>query len=120
MAEDPPKNEKTARLPATATIPFPSKTGLGAAPSPQDTSSFRSVSQPLDAIKRSDYRLPQPQKEGVLGIFVAVIAVLAILVAFGWSYWSLRAYLSSLSSGENSHLLAAFRQGRGPIRGRDG
>jgi hypothetical protein len=90
MAEDPPKNEKTARLPATPTIPFPSKTGQGAAPSPQDTSGFRSVGQPLVAIKRSDYRPPQPQKEGVLGVFVAVIAVLAILVASGLAYWWLR------------------------------
>ena len=87
MAKDPPKNEKTASLPATPTIPFPSQ---GAAPSPQDTSGFRSASQPLDTIKRSDYRLPQPQKEGVLGIFVAVIAVLAILIAFGSAYWWLR------------------------------
>jgi hypothetical protein len=90
MAEDPPKNEKTARLPPSPTIPFPSKNGQHAAPIPQDTPDFRPVRQPLDAIKRSDYRVPQPQKEGVLGIVVAVIAVLAILVASGAAYWWLR------------------------------
>jgi hypothetical protein len=79
MPEDTPKNEKTAGLPATPTIPFPSKTGQRAAPILQDTPGFRAAGQPLDAIKGSDR-----------GIFVAVIAVLAILIAFGAAYWWLR------------------------------
>jgi hypothetical protein len=89
MAEDSHKNEKTARLPASPTMPFP----LNAhriEPNSQDSPGFRSIGQRLDAIKRSDYRVPQPQKEGVLGIVVAVIVVLAILVAFGAAYWWLR------------------------------
>jgi transposase len=90
MAEDPPKNEKTARLPASPTIPFPSKNGQRAAPIPENTPEIGPIRQPLDAIKRSDYRVPQPQKDGVLGIIVAVVAVLAILVAFGAAYWWLR------------------------------
>jgi hypothetical protein len=90
MAEDPPKNEQKARLPATPTIPFPSKNGERVAQFPQDTPGFRPVSQPLDAIKRSDYRVPQPQREGALGIIVAVIAVLGIFVAFGAAYWWFR------------------------------
>jgi hypothetical protein len=77
-------------LPVSPTIPFPSKNREPAAPSPQDTPDFRPVRQPIDSIKRSDYRIPQPQKEGVLGIVVAVIAVLAILIAFGTAYWWLR------------------------------
>jgi hypothetical protein len=90
MAEDPPKYEKTARLPASPTIPFPSKNGQRAAAIPQDTPDFPPVRQPLDSIKRSDYRIPQPQREGALGIIVAVIAVLAILIALGAAYWWLR------------------------------
>jgi hypothetical protein len=90
MAEDSPKNEKTARLPASPTIPFPSKNGHRIEQISQDTPGFRPIGQRLDAIKRSDYRVPQPQKEGVLGIVVAVIVVLAILVAFGAAYWWLR------------------------------
>jgi hypothetical protein len=86
MAED----EKTARLPASPTIPFPSKNGHRIDPISQDTPGFRSIGQPLDAIERSDFRVPQPQKEGVLGIIVAVIVVLPILVAFGAAYWWLR------------------------------
>jgi hypothetical protein len=95
MAEDPPpnpysKNEKTKRLPASPTIPFPPVEGQRAPPIPQDTPGLRPIRQSLDAIKRSDYRVPQPQKEGALGIIVAVIAVLAILIGFGAAYWWLR------------------------------
>jgi hypothetical protein len=90
MAEDAPKDEKTTRLPASPTIPFPSKNRQRAAPSPQDTPDFRPVHPPIDSIKRSDYRAPQPQKEGVVGIIVAVIAVLAIFIALGAAYWWMR------------------------------
>jgi hypothetical protein len=39
-AEDPPKNEKTARLPASPTIPFPSKNANRVVPTSQDPSGF--------------------------------------------------------------------------------
>ena len=90
MAEDPPKCEKTARLPASPTIPFPSKNEQRAAAIPQDTPDFRPVHPPIVSIKRSDYCVPQPQKEGVVGIIVAVIAVLAIFIALGAAYWWMR------------------------------
>jgi len=90
MADDRPNNERAARLPVTPTIPFPSKAESRATPTLQDTPGVQAVHQPVDAFKRADDRVPQPQAEGALGIVVAASAVIAILIAVGATYWWLR------------------------------
>jgi hypothetical protein len=94
MTEDLPpnsdyRNHETRRLPASPTIPFPEK-AQRATPNPQDAPAFQLIPEPLDPIKRSEYRVPEPEKEGVFGIISAVIAVLAIFIGFGVAYWWLR------------------------------
>src|SRR4051812_42454998 len=88
--KDAPKDERVVRLPVTPTIPFPSKTGARAAPTPQDSPGARAGHHPVDAFKRADARVPEPQEDDARGILVAAIVVIAILVVLGGAYWWLR------------------------------